>query len=411
MVKPQRLAPLLVVGGMFAALASTAACAAIFGFEELSVDGADPLSPEGSTEAGDTAPPFEAGASCTALGLPSRPAPSDAGADGPEPINMAVKLFDFGIDTKIAPAGFNLDRVCSPGVAQGSCATKENEATFAKYARDLDDKGTDNAGYGLITYLSYLGDAFRPAEINQRLADGEFGIVLRLASWNGTPEDDDVLVEVFPAIGVALDPDAGVPVTGGKPAFVAADTWMRDRRFQNIVDASRIRSASAFVTGGKLVASFDSVTLPITVPSDKKPLDIVVREGFLYASLVPDGASWKLEKGVLAGRWRTADILAQVRTIYIKDTIGLKNVYICDPNLPIPVYTAVKKEVCDGRDLRASSREDNKGLPCEAVSAGIRFDSYALDTPGPFADLPVVPARCQQDGSVPEGDDCAPAAP
>lgn len=412
MVKTRRLAPFFFVGAVFAALASTAACAAVFGFEHLSTDGADALAPEGSTEAGaDTAPPIEGGSACTELGLPAKPGPVDAGGDAPGIIHVGVKLFDFGIDTKVAPAGFNLDRVCSPTVAQGSCATSANEATFEKYAKDLDDKGVDNAGYGLLGYLSYLGEAFRPTEVNARLANGEFGFVLRIVNWNGAPEDDDVLVEVFPALGVALDADAAAPVTGGKPSFVASDFWLRDRRFKNIVDASRIRSSSAFVTGGKLVASFDSVTLPITVPSDPKPVDIILLESFLYASLVQDGASWKLQNGVLAGRWRTNDMLGQVRTIYIKDTVGLKNVYLCDPNLPIDVYGSVKKEVCDGRDLRSSSREDNKALPCEAVSTGLRFDSYALDNPGGFADLPARPARCQKDGSVAEGDDCAPAVP
>lgn len=409
MVRSRRLAPLFFFGALGALVASTAACAALFGFEPLSEEGADALAPEGSTEAGETAPPFEAGSKCGELGLPSNPGPSDAGVADLGPIHMGLKVFDFGIDTKVSPAGFNLDRVCSPTVAQSSCATSVNEATFEKYARDLDDKGVDNAGFGLLSYLSYLGEAFRPIEINRRLAAGEFGFVVRLVNWNGTPEDDDVLVEVFPALGVALDADAATPVSGGKPQFVAADYWLRDRRFQNIVDASQIRSSSAFVTGGKLVASFDRVTLPFSVPDDKKPIDVIVQEGFLSAALVPDGASWRLQNGVLAGRWRTADILAEVRTIYIKDTIGLKNVYICDPK--VPVYGAVKKEACDGRDLRASSRDDNKALPCEAVSLGIRFDSYGLETPGAFADRPAEPARCQKDGSVPAGDDCAPAAP
>ena len=410
-MRSRRLTPLLVTWAALALGASSAACAAVFGFERLSSDGADAAAGEGSVDAADAPSPFEAGSQCGELGLPAKPSGLDGGSGALEPLHLALKVFDFGIDTTLEPAGFNLDRVCSPTVALSSCTTNVSEALFAKYSKDLNAKGLDNAGYGLLGYLAYLGEAFRPVEVNKRLAAGEFGFVLRLVGWNGTPEDDDVLVEVFPSIGVALDADAAVPVTGGKPQFVAGDYWLRDRRFQNIVDASRIRSASAYVTGGKLVASFDSVTMPISVPSDPKPLDIIVQEGFIYATLVKDGAGWRLDNGVLAGRWRTSDILAQVRTIFIKDTIGLKNVYVCDPKLPIDVYGAVKTEVCQGRDLRASSREDNKGLPCEAVSAGIRFESYALDSAGGVADLPAQPARCQKDGSVPEGDDCAPAAP
>jgi hypothetical protein len=409
MVTRRRIAPLFMVW-MLACGVGSAACAGILGFERLSTEGSEGgTSPEGSTEGGGG--PFEAGPACADLGVPDRPKAADAGTDAPESIHMAVKLLDFGIDKAAPPAGFNLDRACSPSVATSTCATKIDEETFAKYGKDKDDKGLDNSGFELLAYLARLGSAFAPASINDRLAAGEFGVVLRLSSWNGTPEDDDVFVEVFPAIGVWNHPDGGARSPGGKPTFATSDEWMRDRRFQNVVDASRIKSANAWVTGGHLVASFQTVTLGITVPDDKKPLDVALQEAFLSGMLVPDGASWRLDKAVLGGRWRTADILSQVRTIYVKDTAGLKNVYLCDPGLVFDVYGAVKKEVCDGRDLRSASREDNMKLPCDSFSTGLRIDSYAINAPGPFADLPAIPPRCQKDGSVPEGDDCAPAAP
>lgn len=406
----RRIAPLFLMWTVIAGSAGTAACAAVLGFERLSEEGVEGGgAPDTSTVDGEV--PTEAGPSCTALGIPDKPAPADAGEDAPGTVHMAVKLLDFGIDKSVAAVGFNLDRTCSPTIATSSCATAIDEATFEKYGRDKDERGLDNSGFGLLGYLSYLGSAFAPVSINDRLATGEFGVVLRVANWNGTNEDDDVIVEVFPAIGVWKDVDSGAPAPGGKPTFTTDDQWMRDRRFQNVVDASRIKSASAWVTGGKLVASFQSVTLAVTVPDDKKPLDVIMQEAYLTGNLVADGASWKLADGVVGGRWRTSDILNQVRTIYVKDTAGLKNVVLCDPGLPFNVYGAVKKEVCDGRDLRSTSREDGKGLPCDSFSTGLKIDTYAVAEPGPFADLPAVAARCEQDGSVPATDDCAPAAP
>ena len=410
-----RLAPLVMVWMLLACGAATGACAAVLGFERLSEDGApsEGGSPESATmpETGADSMTPETGPSCTALGTPDRPTIVDAGADALDPIHMAVKLLDFGIDKAAAPPGFNLDRACSSSVATSTCATKIDEATFDKYGKDKNDQGLDNSGFGLLGYLSYLGTAFAPVSINDRLAAGEYGVVLRLANWNGTSEDDDVIVEIFPAIGLWNHPDGGALTPGATPTFTAADQWMRDRRFQNVVDASRIKSASAWVTGGKLVASFQRVTLPLTVPDDKKPLDVIIQEGYLVGAVVPDGSSWRIADAVLGGRWRTADMLGQVRTIYIKDTAGLKNVVLCDPNLAFDVYGAVKKEVCDGRDLRGSSLDDGKDLPCDSFSAGLRIDTYAVNVPGTFADLPVIPARCQQDGSIPQGDDCAPAFP
>ena len=404
----RRLRAALTVWSALALGASTAACAAVFGFERLSSDEADgATSPETSVDAADGASPTEAGNLCGELGVPAKPGSPEGGAPL-APLHMALKVFDFGIDGKVGAAGLNLDRTCSPTLALGSCTTKVSEVTFNTYARDLNDRGLDNAGYGLLGYLALLGDAFKPVEVNARLANGDYGYVVRLSNWNGLPDDDDVLLEVFPALGVAVDAEAGVPVVGGKPKFVASDYWLRDSRFKNVVDASTLKSASAYVTGGRLVASFDTVSMPLNIPDDKKPLDIIVREGFILGTLAPDGAGFKLTDGVLAGRWRTADILAQVRTIFIKDTIGFKNVYLCDPGPVATVYTAVKKEVCSGRDLRASASDDNRGLPCDTVSAGVRFEAYALDSAGGFADLPVLPARCEQAGAVPLGDDCTP---
>jgi hypothetical protein len=413
-----RWAPLFMVWTLIACGAGSAACAAVLGFERLSEDGAS--SEGGSPE---TAPPTEAGAdsampetgpTCTALGVPDRPTVFDAGADARDPIHMAVRILDYGIDTAAAAPGFNLDHACSPSVATSTCVTKIDEATFGKYGKDKNDQGLDNSGYGLLGYLAYLGPAFAPTSINDRLHAGEYGAVVRLANWNGTDEDDDVIVEIFPAIGLWDHPDGGPMTPGATPTFTSDDQWIRDRRFQNIVDASRIKSANAWVTGGRLVASFQKVTLPVSVPDDKKPLDVILQEAYLSGPLVADGTSFRIKDAVLGGRWRTADMLGQVRTIWIKNTVGLNNVVLCEPNLKFDVYGAVKKEVCDGRDIRSSSVDDGKNLPCDSFSAGIRLDTYAVDVPGTFGDLPAasppVATRCQIDGSIPEGDDCAPAS-
>lgn len=410
MVKARRVAPLLLLGTLLAACGASA-CAAVFGFDRLSEEeSTEGGLPEAATPETSTPAP-EAGASCTALGIPDRPAPSDAGADAPGPIHMALNLVDFGIGESAVAGGFNLDHACSPTVATSSCTTAIDVGTFDKYGKDRDESGIDNASFGLFGYLSYLGSAFAPVGINKRLTEGEFGLVLRIANWNGTPEDDDVIVELFPAIGLLTPVDGGAPVPGGKPSLTASDVWRRDRRYQNIVDASRIKSASAWVTGGRMVASFQSVTFPLSVPEDPKPIDITLQEAVVTGMMVADGASWRLSQAVVGGRWRTVDMLAEARMIYVKDTAGLVDSVLCDPGAPTIVYGAVKKEVCDARDIRGASRDDGKSLPCDSFSAGVRFDTYAVDTVGPFDDLPAITPRCEKDGSVPVKDDCAVAFP
>jgi hypothetical protein len=155
-----RLAPLFMVWTLIACGAGSAACAAVFGFERLTEDGAPPEA--GSTETSmtndadvDGAMP-EAGPTCAALGIPDRPLAADGGADALAPIHMAVKLLDFGIDTSASVPGFNLDHACSPTVATSTCATKIDEATFDTYGKDKNDRGVDNSGYSLLAYISYL---------------------------------------------------------------------------------------------------------------------------------------------------------------------------------------------------------------------------------------------------------------
>ena len=190
MVNSRKLRAVLMLSSALAVGAACAACASVFGFERLSSDEGDgATNAESSVDAGDATPPFEGGAHCAELGVPAAPAPPDGGTPSLAPLHMALKVFDFGIDGKVGAAGLNLDRTCSPTLALGSCTTKVSEATFNTYARDLDDRGLDNAGYGLLGYLALLGSAFKPVEVNARLANGEYGFVVRLSNWNGLPED------------------------------------------------------------------------------------------------------------------------------------------------------------------------------------------------------------------------------
>jgi hypothetical protein len=378
-----------------------AACAAVLGFDRLSEDGA--------TDAGDsdvvTPPqhPDASGGVCGQIGVDDPPdASADASPDAPAAVLVAVKTLDLGIDAGEAIPGFNLDRTCSVDVTTSSCTTGVDEVTFDKYAKDHGDRGLDNTGYGLIQYLGSLGDAFKPSSVNDRLLSGEFGILVRITNWNGASDDDDVFVEAFPAVGIVVQGDAGT-----KPQITSSDQWIRDVRFQVApgLDASILKSNKAYVTGNKLVASFADFTLPITVPDDPKKLDIRAREVWLEGDLVTDASGTRIANATLGGRWKTADFLGEVRLIYLKSTLGVSMQYLCEMGAPAFIYATVKKEACSGRDIRSASREDDTNVPCDALSVGLRLDTYAVDKAGPFLPGPAFGPRCQ-DAGVPEGDDC-----
>ncbi len=382
-------------------LTALTACAGILGFERLSEEGG----PDGGELPEASVPDGEAGTdagdpSCSSIGVlgPS----ADAGvADAGGELRVAIKVLDLGIDPKSkAPAGLNLDKTCTTSIATASCTTSVDQTTFDRYARDHTGF-IDNAGAALLDDVSQVGEAFNPVAVNQRLADGEYGIVVTMFDWNGLLEDDLVRVEMFPALRVKSGADGGA-----QPAFTSGDEWIRDAKYELVpgTGVSSIKSINAYVTQGQVVAYFDKLTFPVSVPGDPKPIDIVLQESWVTAKIVPDGPGHRLDEGVATGRWKTSDLLAEVRQIYILDSGPFLDVYVCDGTGKL-FYDAVKDKVCKGRDIRGASREDNTNVPCDAISTGLRFETYRLDALGPFENRAPIPARCV-DAAVPAGDDC-----
>lgn len=392
-----------VVLAAFALGCATASCAAILGFERLSEETAD-----GGVDAAPDAPAADAGTDapsgpCAELGLPGPP--EDAGIGSPQYVLAALRLLDFGIEVdggRPQIPGFNLDLRCSVDVASGSCTTSLLPAAFETHAKDKTATGVDNAGFSLIEYISRFSDALSPSGINQGIQDGRYGAVIRLEEWNGQPDDESVRLELFPAIGVTAGNG------GKKPAFDDDDVWVLDSRFQvgGVLEASTIRAARAWVTGGRIVGRFTEVLVPIFIDTDPKPFEIRVRDAIITATLDRDtSGKIVLRDGVMSGRWKTSDFLGQVRTIYVEDSNGLEDTVLCDP---VPgatlIYNGVKSTICDGRDIRADSNDDGTQA-CDAISVAARVEAYGVKSLGTFAAVPDVAPRCV-DAAVPAGDDC-----
>lgn len=397
---PSRRAPLLVA---FVLGCTTASCAAILGFERLSEDPQDSGLEDGMSDASATDGGTDGSrGACGELGIPAPPA--DA-APGSRFVLAALRLLDFGIEVdggRPQIPGFNLDLTCSVDLASSSCTSSLLPAAFETHARDKSASGIDNAGFSLIEYISRFSDVLSPRGINQGIQDGRYGAVIRIDGWNGQADDDDVSIEVFPAIGV----EAGGG--GTKPAFDEDDRWVLDSRFQvgGVLEASTIRAARGWVTGNRLVGRFAEIVLPVFIDADPKPFEVRVRDAILTALVETDGdGNAVLRDGVVSGRWKTSDFLGQVRTIYVEDSNGLEQTVLCDP---VPgatlIYNSVKSTICDGRDIRSDSR-DNAGEPCDALSAAARIEAYSVKKLGTFAAPPDPGVRCV-DAAIPEGDDC-----
>lgn len=400
------------------------ACAAIFGFEELGSEKYDaggstvdaPTSETG-TDGGTDGPPTNP--VCAQVGIPDKPVNPDSGSEDDQDILVAINTLDIGITTA---AGFNLDRTCSPTQQTSSCIPGGSGTDFDEFGKDTDDKGTDNAGFALLKTVGAFGEGFEPKSINERLRDGEFGAVLRITKWNGTPDDTDIVFEVFPALGVSVDVGGGTFVrkTSSLDAgFAATDQWHRDTRFRGVSGVSTQFSLNAWVAGGRVYGRFAQLVIPVNVPDDAKPLDLTLKEAIISAKLEQVDGAWRLTDGVVGGRVATKDFLANVRTIYVRDNNGVKDAFLCTAgSLGPTLYGLVKTKVCAARDISGSGIDDRtKG--CDAFSAGFRVDSYPLTNKGyyegetNFEDLApdATAPRCVTNPGVPLGDDCAPVVP
>lgn len=412
-----------LASALFVAISLTCgACAAIFGFEELGSEKFDGgTTPEASTPDA----PVDGGSDvvvpvpgCDKIGIPDKPIATDSGSGDEEEILVAINTLDIGITTA---AGFNLDRACSPTRQLSTCIAGGSGTDFDEFGKDTDDAGTDNAGFALLKTVGAFGGGFEPSAINERLRDGEFGGVIRITKWNGTPDDTDIVFEVFPALGVSVDQGGTyVRKTSSVDAgFGPTDHWHRDTRFEGVSGVSTQFSLNAWVSGGRVYARFAQLVIPVNVPDDPKPLDLTMREAIISAKLVQENGSYRLTDGILGGRIATKDFLRDVRTIYVLDNNGVKNAFLCTSgSLGPTLYNLVKQKVCIARDIIGSGADDRtKG--CDAFSAGFRVDTYALtdrafyegntnfEALGPDATAP----RCTVNPGVPEGDDCAPATP
>jgi hypothetical protein len=357
--------------------------------------------------------PIDAGSETEPAPLPSCPLglvgpPADNPVGTHPPIVAALRLLDFGIAVdggRPAIPGFNLDLTCSVDVSTSSCQTKLLPVTFEAHAKDKNDAGLDNAAFTLIEYISRLSEIFTPTGFNAGIAEGRYGGVIRVDDWNGQPNDESVQVEFFPAIGF-VHRDAGLP----GPRLDPDDVWILDRRYQvgGVLEASTIRSDRAYINDNRLVARFKVIPLSILVDQDPKLFEIRLSDAVVTARVVPSGdggLAAALENGVLGGRWRTSDFLGEVRTIFVKDGNGLVDTTLCDPVQGAQlIYGAVKSTICDGRDIRSDS-QDNAGLPCDAISAAARIETYTVKTLGTFGPPPDGGIRCV-DAAIPLGDDC-----
>lgn len=374
-----------------------AACTAVLGMDKLSERASGPDPDPDATDAGDGGP-----RACTddAIDAAARPSPQ---GPGDQTRYFAIR------ELELAVGGYDLDHVRTTEPTTSSC-------TFPEGVTPIMDgpDGVDNAGASLFPTVGIVAPALSTTAVNDRLRDGQFGVVLGLGGWNGTPTDDSLTLLLFPTLGIWTVNGDGTKVPGGptNPAHAKivgdgspGDLWMRDARFPT---GGAGTAVAAWVNQGRLVARFDTLTLPIRSDHDLKLIDIVVHDAWITADLGGDADQPTLTNGVLAGRFDVPEFLSGLLELYTGQD------YLCHQG---QFPELARARVCAYRDIRTSHCDDGQAKPCDAISIGARFHTYRVEQLGPLfeqseslyasAGLLVPEARCV-DVDVDAGSRCAP---
>lgn len=343
----------------------------------IAVLGLDPLSEKAPAKAA-----AEGGLACLPddLGEPGKPEGATPASLSTPPVFFAFNRLDLGIDTAQGRPGADLDRRVTTDVETSSCTPRDARdlGQFLEGARDADG-GVDSAFNVLLGPVTSVITSMKPDLVNARLVHRRFGVALRVEHWNGTKNADGLIVSVFPALAQAVDggvvpaPEGNFPWRGFEPS----DRWMPDKRFV-VSGGSAIRSSAAWVNDGRLVARFPLLTFSVRTSNDEpRPFDIVLSDAWITASLSPavDGALPTLTGGSIVGRETIASLLDQLALLYVGDN------YICRQKREVANYAL--EPGCKQADIRASHCDDGRGLPCDAISFGARFEAYAVLGLGP----------------------------
>lgn len=354
-----------VVASTTAAICAAFACTVTDGLRVPGRDAPDAAAP----------PEAEADADVDAGCVPERiPSPSQSELDGEGfEYVFAMKEIRFKFDPALGNVGFDLDNACT-------CYPDKDTCRVASPEPHCDgEHGRDNALATLSQSVALPPELDVEAWINGQLTKGKTGLLLKLAGYNGQPNDRLVQVSFYPSTGIEQTVDGGAD----PPTWTKADRWKVDptRLWDTTNKISSFVSPKAYVVDGKLVANF-AATFPLG------GLEVTIDSGAFVAELHTDDPP-SLEHGVIVGRW---DLNLAVKAL---GQMRVGDKHACE----LDFFAGLASKVCAVADLRLLPTEDGKDdLPCNALSVGIGFAA----TEGSLGGLEKIPppSPCPDAGVV-----------
>lgn len=353
------------------------ACAAFAGACQVigGIDYVDKVEPE-------AAAPIEAGVDafrdpCSHEGLPEK-RPTDAGAPILPPFVLAVSDFQFGAKRSDGtPIGFDIDNSCTceerkPTANDAAVGCVPRASAITADLCDTDG-GVDNQVLKVAGPLAanFGTDIDRISRIDEFIKVGRAGLLLHIAGWDGTPNDDNLTVGFIASPGLydhtgceaTPPPDGGFGPEGGPPyvpRWCGKDKWAYDPAFtSNVVERiiAPARAVPAYVVDG--VLSFQTELLPLFFGE----VLLNVRSARVAGNLLKSGDKVTLTNAVVGGRATPQDFFGGFALVVLTTSM---NERFCRR----PEFEIFRQTLCDNLDLPS---EGGASAPCGEISLGFQF--------------------------------------
>jgi hypothetical protein len=346
---------------------------------------------------------------------PSPPDGPDPGTDSVDVV-FATRQANFGEgETGGAILGYDLDNYCTCQGEGSSCVAPE----WATADHCDGPEGRDNAWADIFAAIAVFDPGLTSPAISQQMNAGDFAMLIHVSSYNGMPNDDNVVVALLPSPGLRYDPclppDAlptwdgtdqwpvlasslmggGGAGAGGAPPADCTTGASVPPGYD--VDAPRFVDLQGYVSDSVVVANLPNVEIVLAGSSGGSNIQLTA--GFVTGRLEEDGSTgrWTMTEGLLVGRWRVSEVFRSLSSM-----VTGAGEQVCTDHT---VYPLIKSAVCKFPDI--ASTLGGPTTPCDAISFAMGFEGEQT-TIGSVYVPTGAPNPCSPE-TDPANDSCDPA--
>lgn len=328
-------------------------------------------------------------AACVGKTLPS--SPPNVSDGGTIEFTSALRSLDLGENASSEiPIGLNLDGLCTCPEQAVQCKNPISPSLVACDGRE----GADNTSSAIVKALLTTDADFTGSAYYSGGADsGYFSLLFHVSGYNGLDSDPLVSVSMYESPG--YNPQGtGIqaPFWTGQEAWTVSSASLKDGAS---LGQPLFRDDKAFVTGGMLVSSFQTLTFGLA--GEKGFLRIGLQNVRMSAHIVqPIGSiGYHLSDGLIAGVFPESEVFRALSTFHASADV------LCNDGGFF--YNQTKKSICNSMDMITQSQ--SPGAACDASSFGMHFETFPIVLGAVTAPAAHAPS-CSMNQD-PQGDRCS----